>query len=420
MEPITIALLIFLLTFLLILTELVHKTLAALLGAFLMITYGLVQYTEIGSFIDPRALGVIFGMMIVVEVVKDSGIFHFFGIKTVKLTKGDGKKLFVGLLVLTTFLSAFLSNIASILIISALTFTLCRSLEIDPIPLIMCEAIITNIGGLMFLTSSTPNVLIAGATGFNFINFLTFTFPLAFILMVATIGFFLVVFKKYLKGMKKIDVDNLDEWSVVPNKPFFWKSLIILVMTIFFFMIYDKIGVTMDFVAISSAIIILLLSGADPDKTLKDIEWGTIFFFIGLFVVVGGLEKSGFLEIVAHKMIELIGGQKVVGIPLVVWMSGITSGIVDNIPITVTLIPIVRSLVESLGMNVMWWCLAIGAGLGGNLTPLGSPSSVIAMGISKKEGNPIPFGKFLKLGLITTLIHLFIGTLYLLFRFFVF
>ena len=339
MEPTTIALLIFLLTFLLIITELVHKTLATLLGAFLMIIYGFVSYSEILSLIDFHALLVIIGMMIVVEVVKDSGIFQFFGIKTIKLTKGDGKKLFVALLILSTFLSAFLSNIASILIIAGLTFTLCRSLEINPIPFIMCESIMTNIGGLMFLISAVPNILIAGAANLTFTDFLIHTFPLALVLMFLTIGFFMFYYRKCLSNIKRIDISTLDEWSVVPNKPFFWKSLIILVGTIFFFVASDKVGVSLDFVAISSAIIILLLSGADPDETLKNISWGTVFFFIGLFIVVGGLENSGLLKIIAHRMIAIIGDRKIIAIPLMVWIPGLASGIVDNIPITVTLIP---------------------------------------------------------------------------------
>ena len=193
MEPVTIALLIFTLTFLLIITELVHKTLAALLGAFLMIMYEFISYSEIGSFIDFQALGVIFGMMIVVEVVKDSGIFQFFGIKAIKLAKGNPKYLFIILIFLTYLLSAFLSNITSILIMAALTFTLCRSLELNPTPFIISETIVTNIGGIMMLTSSTPNILVAGAAYLTFMDFIFFTFPLSITLLVVTIFVFLFV-----------------------------------------------------------------------------------------------------------------------------------------------------------------------------------------------------------------------------------
>ncbi len=420
MEPVTIALLIFTLTFLLIITELVHKTLAALLGAFLMIMYEFISYSEIGSFIDFQALGVIFGMMIVVEVVKDSGIFQFFGIKAIKLAKGNPKYLFIILIFLTYLLSAFLSNITAILIMAALTFTLCRSLELNPTPFIISETIVTNIGGIMMLTSSTPNMLVAGAADLTFMDFIFFTFPLSIILLIVTIFVFLFLYRNEFKNHKLKNLGEFDEWSAVPDKKFFWKSLIILAFTILFFMISDRIGMTIDFVAISSAIIILLLSGADPDETLKDIHWGTIFFFIGLFIVVGGLEKSGALELIANNLVSYIGDNKIISIPIVTWFSGLSSGIVDNIPITVTLIPIGRHMVQSLNMNILWWCIALGAGLGGNLTPMGSPSNVIALGISKKEGNPIPFNEFMKVGVVVTIIHLTLTTGYLLLRFFLF
>ncbi|MBD3155950.1 MAG: hypothetical protein GF368_04835 [Candidatus Aenigmarchaeota archaeon] len=420
MEPITIALLIFILTFLLIVTELVHKTLAALLGAFLMITYEFVNYSQIGGLIDFSAIGIIFGMMIVVEVVKDSGIFQFFGIKAIKLAKGNPKSLFIIMIIFTAILSAFLSNQISILILAALTFTLCRSLEINPTPFIIAESVSANIGGITLLTSSTPSIIAGGAAGFSFSEFVIFSLPFTVLLMFSTIIIFLFLYRKEFKNYEARELGELDEWSVVQDKGFFYKSLIILIFTIVFFLISDRLGVTPDFVAISSAIVILLLSGADPDKTLRDIQWGTIFFFIGLFIVVGGLEKSGFLEIMAERLIEMIGGNKIMSIPLVVGVSGITSGIVDNIPITVTLVPIIRTLAETFDMSIMWWCLIFGAGLGGNLTPIGSPSNVIAMNIAKKEGNPISFSEFMKVGFIVTIVQLSLAMIYLLFRFLVF
>jgi len=420
MEPTTVALLIFLLTFLLIITELVHKTLAALLGAFLMIFYGIVNYAEIGNFIETRVLGVIFGMMIVVEVVKDSGLFQFFGIKAIKLARGNSKALFIILTFLTCILSALLSNQISILIMVALTFTLCRSLRINPMPFIISETIIVNIGGIMFLISSTPNILVGTAAGFTFSNFMGTTFPFGILLLFITVFMLLFIYRKEFKNSKKFDFDKLDEWSVVHDKKFFWNSLILLCTTIIFFMIHDKIGVSVDFVAISSAIIILLLSGADPDETLRNIQWGTIFFFVGLFTVVGGLEKTGFLESVAQSLIRIAGNNKIIAISLILWISGLASGIVDNIPITMTLIPIAKTMVQTFNMNILWWCIAIGAGLGGNLTPIGSPSTVIAMGIAKKEGNPISFDEFFKIGFIVTITQLLLSTLYLLLRYFMF
>jgi len=420
MEPMTIALLIFLLTFLLVITELLHQTLAALIGAFLMVMYEFVAYSEIGRLVNFNALGLIFGMMIVVEVVKESGIFQFLGIKAIKLAKGNPKSLFIIMCILTAVLSAFLSNQISILIIAALTFTVCRSLEINPIPFVIAECISANIGGITLLTSSSPTIIAGQAAGLSFLDFIMFSLPFTVILLGSTIFLFLFLFREEFRDNKSRDIGDMDEWSVVKDRSFFYKSLMILIFTIFFFLISDSLGVTPDFVAISSAILILLLSGADPDKTLKEIQWGTIFFFVGLFVVVGGLEKSGFLNLMADRLIEFIGGDQILSIPFVVLVTSVSSSFVNNIPITITLIPIVRRLVETLNMGIIWWCLIFGAGLGGNLTPLGSPSNVIAMNIAKKEGNPISYSEFMRIGFVVSLVHIFLSIAYLLFRFLVF
>ncbi|MEM5793387.1 MAG: SLC13 family permease [Candidatus Aenigmatarchaeota archaeon] len=413
MEPITISFLIFLLTFLLIITEMVHKTLAALLGAFLMIMYELVEYNDIGSFIDFRAIGVILGIMIVVEVVKESGIFQFIGIKVVRFTKGEGKKLFLGMILLTTLLTSFMSNTTTILIVAALTFTLCRSIKLDPVPFLISEIIIVNIAGMMLLISSTPNIIIAGAANLKFNDFLIYSTPLSIILIFVDSALLMFIFRDQFKNIKKIETENLNEWSVVTNKSFFWRSLVILVGMITLFIFSDKIGLSLDFIALSTAILLLLLSGADPDKVLMNIQWGTLFFFMGLFIVVGGLEKSGFLEMIGEKMIEMIGENKILSLPLVVWSSGITSGIVDNIPMAVTFIPIVRNLVSTFQMTIIWWGLIFGVIIGGNLTPIGSPASVVAMGIAKKEGYSISFERFFKIGFMTTIVNLIITTIYL-------
>jgi Na+/H+ antiporter NhaD/arsenite permease-like protein len=385
-----------------------------------MITYEFVNYTEIGTLINFRALGVIFGMMIVVEVVKDSGIFQFFGIKAIKLARGDPKSLFVIMIIFTAILSAFLSNQVSILIIAALTFTLCRSLEINPTPFIIAESVAANIGGITFLTSSSPSIIAGGAAGISFSQFVAFSLPFAILLLIATVIMFLLIYRGEFNNYQQREFGGLDEWSVVKDKSFFYKSLAILVFTIIFFLLSDSLGVTPDFVAISSAIVILLLSGADPDKTLKDVQWGTIFFFVGLFIVVGGLEKSGFLSLMASRLIYVIGDNQILSIPLVLSISFFTSGIVNNIPITITLIPIVESLVATFNISILWWSLMFGVGLGGNLTPLGSPSNVIAMNIAKKEGNPISFSEFMRVGFIVTMVQLILAMGYLLFRFMVF
>ena len=418
MEPMVVATLIFSLTFLLIFIEIIHKTLAVLLGVFLMFIFGVISVTDIGSFINFDVLGLVFGLMIIVEVIKESGIFQFLGIKVVKVAKGNTKILFILLMVLTTIISTFLNSLTSIIIMGALTFTLCRHMKLNPIPFIIGESIFVDIGDTVLLISSIPNMLVAGVANFTFMDFVYVTTPFSIILLLVSIPVLLFFYKGEFKKEKSLDINGLDEWSVVPSKSFFWKSSVILIFTIIFFMISDYIGITRSFVAISSAIIILLLSGADIDNTLKSVDWGTLFFFGGLFIIVGGVEKVGLLNLIANKLIAIVGTNKMISIPLLTWVSTAASGIIDNVPVTVTLVPIAKTMVATLGMNMLWWCLILGANLGGNITPISSPSNVIAMSIAKSEGHPLPFGEFMKIGIIITIVHISLATIYLLFLFF--
>jgi len=300
----------------------------------------------------------------------------------------------------------------------ALTFTLCRHIKLNPIPFIIGESVFVDIGDTVLLISSIPNMLVADVAKFTFMDYIYITAPFSIILFLVSIPVFLFFYKREFKQQRDLEIDELDEWSVVPNKSFFWKSSIILVFTIIFFMISDYIGVTRSFVAISSAIIILLLSGADIDNTFKSVDWGTLFFFGGLFIIVGGVEKVGFLNLIANELINLVGVNKMLSVPLLTWVSTAASGIIDNVPVTVTLVPITKIMVTALGINMLWWCLLLGANLGGNITPVSSPSNVIALSIAKGEGHPIPFGEFMKIGIIITFVHLLLATLYLLLLFF--
>jgi Na+/H+ antiporter NhaD/arsenite permease-like protein len=417
MEPMIVGTLIFSLTFLLIFIEIIHKTLSALLGVFLMIFFGIVTFTDIGKFINFEVLALVFGVMVIIEVIKESGIFQFLGIKAVKIAKGNKKTLFILLMILTTLISVFLNSVTSMLIMGALTFTLCRHMKLNPIPFIIGESIFVDIGDTVLLTSSIPNMLVAEAAKFTFMDYVYVTTPFSIILVLVSIPILLFFYKKEFQKKDIMKVNELDEWSVVPNKSFFWKSLIILLFTSIFFMISDYIGVARSFVAISSAIIILLLSGADIDNTLKSIDWGALFFFGGLFIIVGGVEKVGFLKLVANQLITIIGTNKVMSVPLLTWVSTAASGVIDNVPVTVTLVPIAKTMVAALGINMLWWSLVLGANLGGNITPISSPSNVIAMSIAKNEGHPLPFREFMKIGIIITIVHISLATVYLTFLF---
>ena len=299
-----IPILIFLLTFTLIFTEVVSKTLIALIGASLMVFYGVVRLEELSSIIDFEILGIIFGIMIIVEIIKRIGLFQFLSIKVIKLANNDIKILFISFLFLTTLISVFMSNIASMLIVSALTFTLCRRLKIDPIPFLISEAIVTNIGGITLLISSVPNILVGEAANLAFIDFIKISVPLAAILFVITVFILLHIYNKKLEQDAKIKIETLDEWSVVPDKELFWKVTIVFILTLFLFLIADELNIRRSVISVSSAIILCLISGKDIDETLKTIDWGLIFFLGGLFIVINGLEKSDILNTIATYLVN--------------------------------------------------------------------------------------------------------------------
>lgn len=414
MEPITISLLIFTLTFLLIITELVNKTLAALIGSFLMVMYNFVTYSEIGKLINFKAIGVMFGMMIVVEVIKESGLFQFLGIKLIKFAKGRPRTLFVLLTLFTGLLAGLLGGLTGILIVSALTFTICRSLELNPIPFILSEAIVTNIGSTMLLTSSTTNILIADAAKLSFMDFIPITVPISIILLIVTTIILLYLNKGKLNNDKSPITDDLDPWSVVKDRSVFWKSALILSLTILFFLFHEKIGVTVDFVAISSAIILLLVSDANLDEVFKEVHWGTLIFFSCLFIIVGGLEITGVLDLFSQSLISLTEGNEKLLIPLSIWIPGVLSGFTSDMTLTVTFIPILRDVANNFGTNVIWWVGMVAISLGGNFTPIGSHAGAIVSAIAKKEGYLIPLNKALRNGFIIGVTHLLLITIYFL------
>jgi Na+/H+ antiporter NhaD/arsenite permease-like protein len=417
MEPLITAVLIFSLTFLLIFIEIIHKTLAVLLGVFLMLFLGIVSLTDIGNFLNFDVLALVFGIMVIIQVIKDSGIFQFLGIKAVKFAKGNKKILFILFMLLTVFISTFLNSITAMLIMGALTFALCRKMKFNPIPFIIGESIFVDIGDNVLLISSIQNMLIASVAKLTFFDFLIFALPFSMILLFVSIPVFLFIYRKDLKEEDNFNLE-IDEWSVVPDKKFFWKSSIIFISFIIFFALADYLGISRSLVAVSFAIIILLLSGADIDDTLKSIDWGMLFFFGGLFIIVGGVEKVGFLDLIAKKLLSLVANNKALSLPLVTLFSTLASGIIENVSVTITLIPIVKTIVSSLGLNLLWWCLIFGANLGGNATPISSPSNIVAMSISKNEGFTLPLGEYTKIGIIITVLHLTLAFGYLLLLFF--
>lgn len=417
MGPEKIALAIFVLTYLFFMSGMMHKTVAALIGALLMVVYGILEYPQIGHFIDYKTLTVAVGMMITINVVNKSGLFEYISIKAAKLTKGNPVKLMVAIVLLSVVVSTFFSNITSTIVLGTLIVSLCTLLDLDFIPYLLIIGFSVDIGGILTPVSSLPNIMVSTAAGLSFVDFGKNTFLLGVLLILSSILYFRVVFSKDLHKrttkQERKDFLLLDEKHAIKDRKLFRNSIIILGLIVFFFLIQDITHIGNEAVAMAGAILMLLLSGADPEEMLSEVQWSTIAFFVGLFIVIGGVGHVGLLEKVSQFIAHHLSSQAsaVFGILVV---STVASSLIDNIPFTALFIPIVKNLstLLSITSSTLFYPLLVGAALGGNITPFGSPADVIAMGIAEKNNRKITFGQYVKIGGMLTLIHLLISAVY--------
>lgn len=414
----TIAMLIFAMVLLLIVTEMVHRTVAALLGAGLMVFYGIIPQAEVVGLIDFDTIGIIIGMMVIVEVVSTTGLFQLIAIKVAKVARGDPVRLFIFFMALTTVFSAFLTDAATMLIMASITIMIARITKMNPVPFLIWEVIFTNLGGLTTLISSVPCILVGAEANLSFTDFLGNLGPLVIILFGGT----LLVVKFVSKVGSQLIPDagkllEIDEWGAVSDRKLFWRSLLILVATIAGFIAGGPLGLSPVFVALGGGIAMLLLSGVSPEKTLREIDWSTIFFFAGIFVVVGGLERIGILGEAASWIRQVAVNPTAAGISTL-WFSSLSSVAVHNIVITSTFIPIVRDLVMVFGAGSLWWTLVVGATLGGSMISIGSVAGVIALGVAEREGRSISMAEFMRIGVLATLTQIGLATVYFFVRYF--
>jgi Na+/H+ antiporter NhaD/arsenite permease-like protein len=405
---------------LLIVTEIIHRTLAALLGAALMVVYGIIPSSEVFALVDFETIGVLVGMMIVVEVVSTTGLFQLIAIKTAKVAKGNSANFFIFFMGLTTFFSAFLTDAATMLIMASITIMIARITKMNPVPFLVWEVVFTNIGGLTTLISSVPSIMVGAEANLSFIDFLVNLGPLVLIFFAGTICLVRIVTKGGFPKLPNADkILEIDEWDAVENRKFFWRALLVLAATVIAFIVGGPFGLSPSLVALGGGIAMLLLSGVSPEKTLREIDWSTIFFFVGIFVALGGLERVGiFGEVVS--LIRLVGSNPAVAGISILYFSSFASVAVHNIVITAVLIPIVRDLITMLGTMAtpLWWTLVVGATLGGSMIPIGSVAGVIALGVAEREGHTISMKEFMKIGASATFTQMGLATAYFVLRYF--
>lgn len=419
MTPAALALLIFVLTYLLILSEMVDLTVAALIGALLMVFYNVLKPEHIIQSIDFGTLATALGMMIIVNIAKDSGFFDYFSIKTLKLVKGDASKLLVVLPSLCILLSLFFNNITAMLIVGSLTITLCRSLKMDFRPLLIAESLAANIGALLTPISSLENMMISSVANLNFLDFVFNVFPIGLVYYITSLLFFRIFLEPQVRHVK-IDLEHLkglDAEKAIKDRTLFRKSSIVLALILVAFVFQNFFKTGSSAIAIVGAIFMLVLSGADPEKTLREVQWSTLFYFAAIFVVVGGVNEVGLLETFAG-FISKLANNEMYSVLLMLFISATSSSVIDNIPITAALIPVIKKTSEILSVDKtpFWYALIAGGVLGGNFTPFGSPSSIVVLKMAEKEKKPISLFEFIKYGVILTSVHLALSFIYFILR----
>lgn len=419
-----------LLAYIFIATEKIPKVTIALIGAAITIILGLVSQSKIAdgvinneyfiNFVDFNVIFLLVSMMIIVSITTRSGVFNYIANELLKMTKGHPIKVLIVLGLFTAVVSAFLDNVTTVILIMPITFSIAKKLEINPIPFLLTEIVASNIGGTATLIGDPPNIIIGSAGGLAFMDFIKeLTFVVA-IILITVIALMVLCFRKSLKASReKMDeIVKIDNSNTIVDKALMIRSVTILLLVISGFILHDVIHIETCIVAMLGASLLLLFE--KPSEILHDVEWNTIFFFIGLFIIIGGLEASGGIKIMAEWILKVTQGSESATAMIILWASGIISGIIDNIPYTATMAPMIAEIQKVMGSDYaypLWWCLSLGACLGGNMTIIGAAANVIVSENAAKEGHPISFMGFLKYGIPIVFISLTISTIYIYLRF---
>ncbi len=401
-------------------SEKVDRTKVALVGAVLILLTQTIDQEQAIESVDWQTIGLLAGMMLIVRVTEPTGIYTYLAIRAGQIAHGRPFAVVMALAFSTAVLSAFLDNLTTVLLMVPITFLLADALDIDPIPLVIIEIIASNIGGTATLIGDPPNILIAGATDLSFAQFVVNLAPIATIAFLVVTGMLYLVFRRRLQiaPESRERVLELEARRSIEDVDELKRTLPVLIATILAFFVHKAIGLEPATVALTGATVMLLLTKQTVEDALRGIEWPTLFFFVGLFVMVGALEETGAIEEIAHGIGAVTDGDRSAELLGIAWVSVIGSGIVDNIPFTATMIPVVEELQgDRAGDDAYWWVLSMGACFGGNLTLIAAAANVAAAGMAERAGRPIGFLQFLKFGVPATLVSMVLATGYIAVRY---
>lgn len=411
---------IFVVTFALILTEKIHRTVIGMFGACMMVTAGIFFHFyspgEALRCIDFNTIGLLLGMMTIVAILETTGAFQYLAILSAKKTKGDPWALVVVLGTITTLVSLILDNVTTVVLIAPVTIIIARILEVSAAPTLMAEALLSDTGGVATLVGDPPNIMIGSAAPFTFNDFLIHIAPIVVVAWFVTLVILKFSFRKEL-AVKPKNIDKLmkmNEWDAMKD----WKTCKIIMGVlggvVILFFVHHSIHMPPSMVALigASVCLIIITPKRDPQPILEKVEWSVLLFFAALFVIVGGLEHSGVLGYLAGGVAGLAHGNLVVAAVVIIWVSAIASAAVDNIPFTMAMIPVIQNL-ETLGVpvNLLWWSLALGVGFGGNGTPIGSTANVVVVAKSEQTDDPITFVRWFKSGSLVMIATCIVATI---------
>jgi len=424
-----IAVAVFLFTYALIIDERIHRAVAAMLGAAIVVFLGVVSWEGLLQHIDFGTIFLLMGMMIIVNTARGSGLFEYIAIRTTKLAKGSPIRVLILFALVTAVVSAFLDNVTTVLLLTPMLLYVSKVMKLNPVPFLVTEIFASNIGGAATLIGDPPNIMIASSAGLTFNEFLIHLGPIMVVNMVILIGLMYLIYGRSMKvdpGEREEMVrtlNSLDERAAITDRALFRKSVIVIALVVLLFFIHDRIGEILHIflpfvdpamglqpaeVALIGAAILLVWSRQPPEEIFEKIEWPALFFFGGLFVIVGALVETGVIASIASVMVENVGstGEAMF---IVTWFAAIASAIVDNIPLTAAMIPLIHDLGATMDVYPLWWALALGACLGGNGTIIGASANVVVIGIAEREGISITFIDFLKIGMLVLFVTVAVG-----------
>lgn len=419
MTDAAVASVVFLITYAVIVSERLHRTTAALMGGLLMILARVLTQEEAFHAVDWNVIFLLTGMMIIAHYLGETGLFQWLAVQAVRWGRGHPLAILVVLAYMTAIASALLDNVTVVVLTAPVTLYVASTLGVSPVPFLITQVMASNIGGASTLIGDPPNILIASRANIDFVRFLVNMGPPAFVALLAYVGVMILQLRgaMHVPAERRRAVMRLETKGLITEPELLWQSLTVLGLVLLGFLFHGMLHLEPATIALAGATLLLIWTRRDPHHALQYVEWSTLMFFVGLFIAVEGIVRAGVIKWVAQEMLRLTQGNLAVTSLFVLWFSALASGVVDNIPYTATMLPIVERLGEAMRPEPLWWALALGADMGGNLTLVGASANVVVASIAERSGHRLTFGMFLRYGLLAVFISLVISTIWIWWRY---